>query len=79
MKLCQAYRREYGCDFISVQPTNLYGPGDNFDPPPATCPRPSQALPRAKLLNRSAVVVWGTGTRVASSSMLTISRTLPFL
>src|SRR5204863_6039434 len=32
IKLAQAYRRQYGCDFISVQPTNIYGPGDNFDP-----------------------------------------------
>ena len=32
VKLCQAYRRQYGCDFIAVVPTNLYGPGDNFDP-----------------------------------------------
>ena len=31
LKLCQAYRREYGCDFIAAMPTNLYGPGDNFD------------------------------------------------
>ena len=31
IKLCQAYRRQYGCDFISAMPTNLYGPGDNFD------------------------------------------------
>src|SRR6201999_1652380 len=31
IKLGQAYRRQYGCDFISVMPTNLYGPGDNFD------------------------------------------------
>jgi len=31
IKLCQAYRKQYGCDFISAQPTNLYGPGDNFD------------------------------------------------
>ncbi|NNG02764.1 MAG: NAD-dependent epimerase/dehydratase family protein, partial [Inquilinus sp.] len=31
LKLCQAYRRQYGCDFISAMPTNLYGPGDNFD------------------------------------------------
>src|SRR3546814_16681691 len=33
IKLCQAYRRQYGSDFISAMPTNLYGPGDNFDPP----------------------------------------------
>jgi GDP-L-fucose synthase len=32
LKLCEAYRRQYGCDFVSVMPTNLYGPGDNFDP-----------------------------------------------
>src|SRR6266481_1142437 len=32
LKLCQAYRRQHGCDFVSVMPTNLYGPGDNFDP-----------------------------------------------
>ena len=32
IKLCQAYRRQYGSDFISAMPTNLYGPGDNFDP-----------------------------------------------
>ena len=31
IKLCQAYRRQHGCDFISAMPTNLYGPGDNFD------------------------------------------------
>src|SRR5262245_17018306 len=31
LKLCAAYRRQYGCDFISAQPTNLYGPGDNYD------------------------------------------------
>src|SRR5262249_36769330 len=32
IKLCQAYRRQYGCDFISIMPTNLYGPGDNYHP-----------------------------------------------
>jgi GDP-L-fucose synthase len=32
IKMCQAYRRQYGCDFISAMPTNLYGPDDNFDP-----------------------------------------------
>jgi GDP-L-fucose synthase len=31
LKLCQAYRRQHGCDFVSAMPTNLYGPGDNFD------------------------------------------------
>ena len=32
IKMCQAYRRQYGCNFIAAMPTNLYGPGDNFDP-----------------------------------------------
>src|SRR5437764_4123767 len=32
LKLCEAYRRQHGCDFVSVMPTNLYGPGDNYDP-----------------------------------------------
>jgi GDP-L-fucose synthase len=36
IKLCQAYRKQYGCDFISAQPINLYGPGDNFDPENST-------------------------------------------
>ena len=31
IKLCQAYRKQHGCDFISAMPTNLYGPGDNYD------------------------------------------------
>ena len=44
LKLCQAYRRQYGCDFISAMPTNLYGPGDNFDL--ATSPRPAGADPQ---------------------------------
>ena len=39
IKLCQAYRRQYGCDFISAMPTNLYGPGDNFDLDRATSSR----------------------------------------
>ena len=36
LKLCAAYRRQYGCDFIAAQPTNLYGPGDTYDYKPAT-------------------------------------------
>ena len=44
IKLCQAYRRQYGCDFISAMPTNLYGPGDNFDL--ALEPRPAGADPQ---------------------------------
>jgi GDP-L-fucose synthase len=62
IKLCQAYRRQYGCDFISAMPTNLYGPGDNFD---LTSSHVLPALLRkfhdAKAEGRGEVVVWGTG------------------
>jgi GDP-L-fucose synthase len=63
IKLCQAYRRQYGCDFISAMPTNLYGPNDNFS---LTSSHVLPALIRrfhdAKLVGRGEVVVWGTGT-----------------
>ena len=62
VKMCQAYRKQYGCDFISVMPTNLYGPNDNFHPenghvPPALLAR----FHRAKHNNAPTVQVWGTG------------------
>jgi GDP-L-fucose synthase len=63
IKLCQAFRRQYGCSFIAAMPTNLYGPGDNFDL------RNSHVLPAmirkfhdARLNNQPAVTLWGTGT-----------------
>jgi len=63
IKLCQAYRRQHGCDFISAMPTNLYGPGDNYDL------RGSHVLPalirkahEAKLSGADKIVIWGTGT-----------------
>ncbi len=60
---CQAYRRQYGCDFISAMPTNLYGPNDNFD---LTTSHVLPALIRkfyeAKLAGAQEVVVWGSGT-----------------
>jgi GDP-L-fucose synthase len=63
LKLCQAYRREYGCDFIAAMPTNLYGPGDNFD---LTTSHVVPALIRkaheAKLRGDAELVIWGTGT-----------------
>ena len=63
IKLCQAYRRQYGCDFISAMPTNLYGPFDNFD---LTSSHVLPALMRkfhdAKVSGASTVVVWGTGS-----------------
>lgn len=63
IKLCQAYRRQYGCDFITVMPPNLYGPGDNFDPASSHV---MAALIRkaheAKMANAPGMVLWGTGT-----------------
>jgi len=63
IKLCQAYRKQYGCDFISAMPTNLYGPHDNFS---LTSSHVLPALIRrfhdAKDEGRGEVVVWGTGS-----------------
>ena len=63
IRLCRSYRLQYGCDFISAMPTNLYGPGDNFD---LTSSHVVPALIRkfhdAKLEGSKSVVVWGTGT-----------------
>src|SRR5215831_14531714 len=62
IKLAQASRRQFGADFISVMPTNLYGPGDNYHPDNSHVPA---ALIRrfhdAKLKGACEVVVWGTG------------------
>jgi GDP-L-fucose synthase len=62
IKLCEAYRLQHGADFISVMPTNLYGPGDNYHPLNSHVPA---ALVRrfheAKLAGESRVTVWGTG------------------
>ena len=62
IKMCEFYNRQYGTDFISIMPTNLYGPGDNFDY------ETSHALPalirkfiEAKVKNKKEVIVWGTG------------------
>ena len=62
IKLCESYRRQYGCDFISAMPTNLYGPEDNFD---LTSSHVLPALMRkfhdAKLEGRREVTIWGSG------------------
>lgn len=63
IKLAQAYRRQHGCDFISALPTNLYGPGDNFDP--ATSHVMAALIRKAheaKVRGDRQLVVWGTGT-----------------
>ncbi len=62
IRLCQAYRRQYGCDFISAIPTNLYGPNDNFDPFGGhVLPALMRRFHEARLEGRSRAVVWGTG------------------
>jgi GDP-L-fucose synthase len=63
IKLCQAYRRQHGCDFISAMPTNLYGIGDNFDLKGShVLPALLRKLHEAKETGRRVVEVWGTGT-----------------
>ena len=63
IKLCQAYRRQYGCDFISAMPTNLYGPNDNFDLSSShLLPALIRKFHDAKMAGVSEVEVWGTGT-----------------
>ena len=62
IKLGQAYRRQYGCDFISVMPTNLYGPGDNFDLMQSHVVPALMVKAHAALRARApAIEVWGTG------------------
>ncbi len=62
IKLCQAYRRQYGCDFISVMPTNLYGPGDHYDLQTShVLPALIRKFHDAKAARAPAVTCWGTG------------------
>ena len=62
MKLCEALRAQYGCDFISAQPNNLYGPGDNFDLESShVIPALLVKAHRAKLAGVASFDVWGTG------------------
>ncbi len=63
IKLCQAYRREHGCDFISVMPTNLYGPGDNFDLGAGhVLPSLLRKAHEARTSGSDHMAVWGSGT-----------------
>ena len=63
IELCRAYRRQYGCDFISAMPTNLYGPNDNFDLETAhVLPALIRKFHEAKIRGEKEVVVWGTGS-----------------
>jgi len=63
MKLCESYRRQYGCDFISAMPTNLYGPHDNFDLMSShVLPALIRKFHDARVRGDREVVVWGTGS-----------------
>jgi len=63
IKLCQAYRKQYGSNFISAMPTNLYGPNDNFDLASShVLPAMIRKFHDAKLEGRTEVTIWGTGT-----------------
>jgi len=63
IKLCESYRRQYGCDFISAMPTNLYGRNDNYDLQNShVLPALLRKMHTAKVNNASFVELWGTGT-----------------
>lgn len=63
IKMCEAYRDQYACNFISVMPTNLYGPNDNFDLKNShVLPALIRKFHEAKLNNEPKVEIWGTGT-----------------
>jgi GDP-L-fucose synthase len=63
IKLCQAYRKQHGCDFISAMPTNLYGPGDNYDLNSShVLPALIRKAHEAKLASDDSMTIWGTGT-----------------
>jgi GDP-L-fucose synthase len=63
IKMCQAYRRQYGCDFISAMPTNMYGPNDNYDLQNShVLPALIRKFHEAKVSGAREVVCWGTGS-----------------
>jgi len=62
IKMCEAYRYQYGCNFISAMPTNLYGPNDNYDLNNShVLPALIRKFHEAKIYNKKEVIVWGTG------------------
>jgi GDP-L-fucose synthase len=63
IKLCQAYRSQYGCNFVAAMPTNLYGPADNFDLETShVLPALIRKAHEAKVHGSKELVIWGTGT-----------------
>lgn len=63
IKLCESYNRQYGTDYRSVMPTNLYGPGDNYHPENShVIPALIRRFHEAKVNNAPSVAIWGTGT-----------------
>jgi GDP-L-fucose synthase len=63
IKLCEAYRLQHGADFVSLMPTNLYGPGDNYHPQDSHVPAALlRRFHEAKIAGNPSVSVWGTGT-----------------
>ncbi|MEO6329518.1 MAG: GDP-L-fucose synthase [Ginsengibacter sp.] len=63
ISLCQSYKRQFGCRFISVMPTNLYGPGDNYHAQNShVLPALIRKFHEAKLSNEETVTIWGTGS-----------------
>jgi len=63
IKLCEAFRRQYGCDFVSVMPTNLYGPGDRYDAEGGhVVAALIMKIHAAKVANKPTVELWGSGT-----------------
>ncbi|HEX9593404.1 MAG TPA: GDP-L-fucose synthase [bacterium] len=63
IEMCQAYRRQYGCHFISVMPTNLYGPGDNYDLETShVLPALIRKFHEAQEAGTPTVTIWGTGS-----------------
>ena len=62
IKMCQSYHKQYGCNFISAMPTNLYGPGDNYDLKNShVLPALLRKFHEAKINNEPSVTIWGTG------------------
>ena len=63
IRLCQSYRKQYGCNFISGMPTNLYGPNDNYDLENShVLPALLRKFHEAKVSGKDEVVIWGTGS-----------------